>query len=156
MASKRLAEHEQRLIGLEKAINPLLDDDDMVGFSYILSGIVQECKNLPKSAAFHTKVYFEAALKLFNKLTPDYSHIVKVDAKKVVAYYDRVERPMDLGSIEANVKEHRYTTVAAFLRDIEQVMATFIECSILKQQFFVFVDLHQQSNIQRAAQCLYY
>lgn len=56
VASKRLAENENKLIELEKSINPLLDDDDMVGFSHILKEIIQECKNLPKSAAFHAKV----------------------------------------------------------------------------------------------------
>ena len=55
-ATKKLEENEQKLIELEKQINPLLDDDDMVGFSYILLQIVQECKNLPKSAAFHARV----------------------------------------------------------------------------------------------------
>ena len=49
-------EKERKLIALEKAINPLLDDDDMVGFSHILLNIVQACKNLPKSGAFHDKV----------------------------------------------------------------------------------------------------
>lgn len=55
-ASKRIVEKEHRLIRLEKAINPLLDDNDMVGFSFILQSIVQECKNLPKSVAFHNRV----------------------------------------------------------------------------------------------------
>lgn len=52
----RIKENEVRLIELEKMINPLLDEDDIVGFSYILADIVQQCKNLPKSAVFHTKV----------------------------------------------------------------------------------------------------
>lgn len=30
---------------------------------------------------------------------------------------------MDLGTMEQNIKEHKYTTVAAFRRDIEQVAA---------------------------------
>uniref|UniRef100_A0A1I8BD87 Bromo domain-containing protein n=1 Tax=Meloidogyne hapla TaxID=6305 RepID=A0A1I8BD87_MELHA len=55
-ATKKLEENDQRLIELEKQINPLLDDDDIVGFSYILLQIVQECKNLPKSVAFHSRV----------------------------------------------------------------------------------------------------
>lgn len=56
MASRHVAEREQKLIALEKAINPLLDDNDIIGFSFILNEIVQECKNIPKSAAFHFKV----------------------------------------------------------------------------------------------------
>lgn len=56
VASVRLMEREPKLISLEKAINPLLDDNDIIGFSFILNEIIQECKNLPKSVAFHTKV----------------------------------------------------------------------------------------------------
>ncbi len=37
-------------------------------------------------------------------------------------YYNRVKRPMDLGTIEQNIKEHHYTTVESFRRDIEQVI----------------------------------
>uniref|UniRef100_A0A9J2P0D5 Bromo domain-containing protein n=1 Tax=Ascaris lumbricoides TaxID=6252 RepID=A0A9J2P0D5_ASCLU len=99
VASVRLMEREPKLISLEKAINPLLDDNDIIGFSFILNEIIQECKNLPKSVAFHTKV----------------------DAKKVPLYYKKIERPMDLGTMEQNIKEHRYTTVDAFRRDILQI-----------------------------------
>uniref|UniRef100_A0A914H2H9 Bromo domain-containing protein n=1 Tax=Globodera rostochiensis TaxID=31243 RepID=A0A914H2H9_GLORO len=99
-ATKRLEDSEQKLIELEKQINPLLDDDDMVGFSHILQQIVQECKNLPKSAAFHARV----------------------DPKKFPQYNDKIQRPMDLGTIEQNIKDHRYTTVNAFRRDIEQIL----------------------------------
>ncbi|KAL3087271.1 hypothetical protein niasHT_020534 [Heterodera trifolii] len=99
-ATKRLEDNEQKLIELEKQINPLLDDDDMVGFSHILLQIVQECKNLPKSAAFHARV----------------------DLKKFPHYNDKIQRPMDLGTIEQNIKDHRYTTIAAFRRDIDQIL----------------------------------
>lgn len=64
LATRKLTEKERKFIALEKAINPLLDDDDMVGLSHILTNIVQACKNLPKSGAFHEKV----------------------DAKKVISY----------------------------------------------------------------------
>lgn len=33
---------EERLVRLEKAINPLLDDDDQVAFSFILDNIVTQ------------------------------------------------------------------------------------------------------------------
>ncbi|KAI1718220.1 bromodomain-containing protein [Ditylenchus destructor] len=99
IATIRLSDHEDKLIQLEKVINPLLDDNDMVGFSHILKGIVQECKNLPKSAAFHNPV----------------------DGRKVLNYFERIERPMDLGTIEQNVIKHKYTTVADFRRDMEQI-----------------------------------
>ncbi|VDO88180.1 unnamed protein product [Heligmosomoides polygyrus] len=56
LASKRLVEKEQQLMKLEKAINPLLDDNDRVGFGFVLEKIVQACKNIPKSVPFHTRV----------------------------------------------------------------------------------------------------
>ena len=56
IAGQRVQENETKLVELEKQINPLLHEDDMVGFSYILEEIVEACKNVPKSAAFHTKV----------------------------------------------------------------------------------------------------
>ncbi|VDM58753.1 unnamed protein product [Angiostrongylus costaricensis] len=92
LASKRLVEKEQQLMKLEKAINPLLDDNDRVGFGFVLEKIVQACKNIPKSVPFHNRV----------------------DAKKVPFYYEKVSKPMDLGTIEANVKAHRYVTVQEF------------------------------------------
>ncbi|KAE9415430.1 hypothetical protein Angca_006843, partial [Angiostrongylus cantonensis] len=95
LASKRLVEKEQQLMKLEKAINPLLDDNDRVGFGFVLEKIVQACKNIPKSVPFHNRV----------------------DAKKVPFYYEKVSKPMDLGTIEANVKAHRYVTVQEFRDD---------------------------------------
>ncbi|VBB26358.1 unnamed protein product [Acanthocheilonema viteae] len=96
---RHVAEHEQKLIALEKAINPLLDDNDIIGFSFILNEIVQECKNIPKSVAFH----------------------FKVDPKKLPQYYEKIHKPMDLGTMQQNIKEHRYTTVEAFRNDIKQI-----------------------------------
>lgn len=100
LASKRLVEKEQQLMKLEKAINPLLDDNDRVGFGFVLEKIVQACKNIPKSVPFHTRV----------------------DAKKVPFYYQKISQPMDLGTIEANVKAYRYVTVQEFRDDIHQIL----------------------------------
>ncbi|GMT19156.1 hypothetical protein PFISCL1PPCAC_10453, partial [Pristionchus fissidentatus] len=99
IAFKKIMEKEQQLIKLEKAINPLLDENDRVGFSYILAEIIQKCKNIPKSVPFHTKV----------------------DARKAAGYYDRISRPMDLGTMERIVKEYQYTTIKQFLMDIQQI-----------------------------------
>ncbi|VDK86505.1 unnamed protein product [Litomosoides sigmodontis] len=99
MASRHIAEREQKLIALEKAINPLLDDNDIIGFSFILNEIVQECKNIPKSAAFH----------------------FRVDPKKLPQYYEKIHKPMDLGTMQQNIKEHRYTTIEAFRNDVKQI-----------------------------------
>lgn len=37
-----VSQKEDRLVRLEKAINPLLDDDDQVAFSFILDNIVTQ------------------------------------------------------------------------------------------------------------------
>jgi len=99
IGSARIKENEVRLIELEKMINPLLDEDDIVGFSYILSDIVQQCKNLPKSAIFHSKV----------------------DIRKYPNYYDIIKTPIELNTIEQKNKDHLYRTTASFLADIEQI-----------------------------------
>ncbi|KAI6182467.1 Transcription initiation factor TFIID subunit 1 [Aphelenchoides bicaudatus] len=87
------------LLNWKKAINPLLDENDLVGFSYILNDIVQQCKNLPKSVAFHARV----------------------DPKKYPTYYNQIENPMDLGTIEQKIKDKQYKTTASFLADMEQI-----------------------------------
>ncbi|KAF8357351.1 taf-1 [Pristionchus pacificus] len=99
IAYKKIMEREKEFIRLEKAINPLLDENDRVGFSFILEEILQKCKNIPKSVPFHTKV----------------------DARKAAGYYDRISRPMDLGTMEKKVKEYQYQYVKEFLADIQQI-----------------------------------
>ncbi|KAK0416026.1 hypothetical protein QR680_012256 [Steinernema hermaphroditum] len=99
LATKRVAEHDEKLMELEKSINPLLDENDLVGFSFILDKIVQDCRNIPKSFAFHQPV----------------------DARKIARYYDVIKNPIDLSTIEANIKNHKYKTMKAF-RDEFQLM----------------------------------
>lgn len=41
---------------LEKAINPLLDDNDVVAFNYMLLTAVDAAKATPKSHPFHVPV----------------------------------------------------------------------------------------------------
>ncbi|CAJ0959311.1 unnamed protein product, partial [Mesorhabditis belari] len=99
LAAKRVVEKESRLVQLEKQINPLLDDNDRVGFSFILTEIVQKLKNIPKSSSFHQAV----------------------DGKKVPRYYMVIKRPMDLQKIENNAKKHWYTRVEKFENDIKLI-----------------------------------
>lgn len=99
LASKLVTEREQKLMKLEKLINPLLDDNDLVAFCFILDRIIQECKKVPKSFIFHHPV----------------------DKKKYVLYYDKILHPMDLGSMELKCKRHQYETVNGFTRDVELV-----------------------------------
>ena len=98
---KRLAEKEDALIKLEKAINPLLDDDDMVSLSYILTSIVEErMKTMEGSIPFHTPV---------NK-------------KKFKDYYDMISRPMDLSTLQKNALEKQYRSREQFLNDVELIV----------------------------------
>ena len=78
----RLAQNEGRLMTLEKMINPLLDDDNQVALSFILSSIVDKLAMMSESWPFAKPV---------NK------HAVK-------DYYNVVEHPMDLETIRNNVK----------------------------------------------------
>ncbi|KFD62438.1 hypothetical protein M514_10706, partial [Trichuris suis] len=98
-ASRKVAEKERRLMKLEKAINPLLDDNDQVAFSYLLSNIIQQCKCLPKTFPFYQPV----------------------DGRKVKSYYEKVKFPMDLGTMEQKAQRHQYHFLADFLSDVEQI-----------------------------------
>lgn len=78
LSLQRFSEKEDRLMRLEKAINPLLDDNDQVAFSYILETIVtQRLKSIPESWPFHKPV---------NK-------------KFVKDYYNVIKTPIDLDAI---------------------------------------------------------
>uniref|UniRef100_T1J1P4 Transcription initiation factor TFIID subunit 1 n=1 Tax=Strigamia maritima TaxID=126957 RepID=T1J1P4_STRMM len=95
---QRFSEKEDKLMRLEKAINPLLDDDDQVAFSFILENIVQEkLKTVPDSWPFHKPV---------NK-------------KLVKDYYTIIQQPMDFETLSKNIKSHKYHNHVDFLSDIE-------------------------------------
>ncbi|KAG2464652.1 TAF1 factor, partial [Polypterus senegalus] len=54
LCDEKLKEKEDRLVRLEKAINPLLDDDDQVAFSFILDNIVtQKMMAVPDNISKH-------------------------------------------------------------------------------------------------------
>ncbi|CAI5438375.1 unnamed protein product [Caenorhabditis angaria] len=136
LAGKRMVEREDKFIALEKQINPLLDDNDRVGFSHLLCEIVQKCKNIPKSVVFHTKV----------------------DQKKMPLYYMKVLRPMDLGTIENNAKQRMYTTVKQFRDDMEQIYRNSesfngpVERNAYTAKAFEIYELAQQLINEKAEQ----
>ncbi|KRZ28429.1 Transcription initiation factor TFIID subunit 1 [Trichinella pseudospiralis] len=99
VASRLVAEKESRLMKLEKEINPLLDDNDQVAFSFIIGNIIDECKKIPKSFAFHSPV----------------------DVRKVRSYYDKIKNPMDLGTMEMKAKRHQYHSLIDFFNDIHKI-----------------------------------
>ncbi|XP_067663597.1 transcription initiation factor TFIID subunit 1-like isoform X1 [Haliotis asinina] len=96
---KRFAEKEQKLMRLEKAINPLLDDNDQVAFSYILINVVEKMKSVENSWPFHQPV---------NK-------------KLIKDYYEIIKKPMDLKSLLHNAQTHKYHTREAFMEDVELI-----------------------------------
>ncbi|CAG0880440.1 unnamed protein product [Cyprideis torosa] len=96
---RRFQEKEDRLMRLEKAINPLLDDDSSASFSFILDSVVQSIKAMSESFPF----------------------LKAVDRKKVKDYYELIKTPMDIGEIEKNAKGRKYRTRAQFLGDVAQI-----------------------------------
>lgn len=91
---------------LEKAINPLLDDNDQVALSYILESIVEHSlKTIPESWPFHKPV---------NK-------------KFVKDYYEVIKKPMDLDTVTANAKAHKYHSRHEFLADIELMYTNSVQ-----------------------------
>jgi transcription initiation factor TFIID subunit 1 len=96
----RLAEKEERLMRLEKAINPLLDDDDQVALSFIFEKLL------------NTK------LKIVQESWP---FLKPVNKKQVKDYYTIIQRPMDLETITKKVLAHKYHSRAEFLADIQLI-----------------------------------
>lgn len=77
-----LAEKEDRLMRLEKAINPLLDDNDQVALSFIFEKLIGgKLKFMQESIPF---------------LTP-------VNKKHVKDYYTVIRKPMDLETMSKKV-----------------------------------------------------
>lgn len=79
---ERLGEKEDRLMRLEKAINPLLDDNDQVALTFILDNVVN---NKLKS------------------MTEAWPFLKPVNKKLVKDYYNVIKRPMDLETISKKV-----------------------------------------------------
>ncbi|XP_030373648.1 transcription initiation factor TFIID subunit 1 isoform X4 [Scaptodrosophila lebanonensis] len=96
-----LAEREDKLMRLEKAINPLLDDNDQVALSFIFEKLHTQVKQAPESWPF---------LKPVNK-------------KQIKDYYNYIKKPMDLETIGKNIEAHHYHSRAEYMADIELVAA---------------------------------
>ena len=111
---ERLAEKEERFMRLEKAINPLLDDDDQVAFSYVLDNIVNgKLKALPEAWPF---------LKPVNK-------------KFVKDYYSIVKNPMDLETVAKKIKAHKYHNRSEFMHDVELILENSVAYNGAESQF---------------------
>lgn len=126
----RLAEREERLIRLEKAINPLLDDNDQVALSFIFEKIINgKLKTMQESWSF---------------LKP-------VDRKKVKDYYTVIRRPMDLETILKKIKAQKYHSRHEFLGDIELILQNCeqyngLEHTLTSQSRALLNEAHQSVN----------
>ncbi|NXN81179.1 TAF1 factor, partial [Bombycilla garrulus] len=106
LCDEKLKEAKDKLARLEKAINPLLDDDDQVAFSFILDNIVtQKMMAVPDSWPFHHPVN--------KKFVPD--------------YYKVIANPMDLETIRKNISKHKYQNRETFLDDVNLILANSIK-----------------------------
>ncbi|XP_072532738.1 transcription initiation factor TFIID subunit 1 isoform X2 [Salminus brasiliensis] len=106
LCDEKLKEKEERLVRLEKAINPLLDDDDQVAFSFILDNIVtQKMMAVPDSWPFHHPVN--------KKFVPD--------------YYKVIANPMDLENLRKNISKHKYQNREVFLADVSLIHANSVK-----------------------------
>ncbi|CAF4364817.1 unnamed protein product, partial [Adineta steineri] len=98
--------NEDKLMKLEKAINPLLDDDLLVAISYLFERILSEhLMNVENSWPFHHAV---------NKL-------------RFKDYYDIVKTPMDLEKIKNNILKHTYRSRAAMLADVNLLYTNSVQ-----------------------------
>ncbi|XP_052278992.1 transcription initiation factor TFIID subunit 1-like isoform X2 [Dreissena polymorpha] len=96
---RRLAEKEDKLMRLEKAINPLLDDNDQVALSFILETILNQIKAVENTWPF---------------LNP-------VNKKFIKDYYDVIEQPMDMSSILKKIQTHKYHSRETFVADVQLI-----------------------------------
>ena len=82
----KFRDNENTLIQLEKAINPLLDDNDQVAFSYILESILNnDIIPLKESGPF-----------------------LKPVKRQFKQYHEKIKEPMDLGTMCKKVQKHEY------------------------------------------------
>ncbi|PIK49714.1 putative transcription initiation factor TFIID subunit 1 [Apostichopus japonicus] len=97
---KKMAEKNDKFARLEKAINPLLDDNDQVAFSFILDNIITSMKAVPDSWPFH----------------------FPVSTKQVQDYYKIIDKPMDLETMRKSCQQHGYHNTRDFQRHVELIV----------------------------------
>ena len=92
---------ESKYAKLEKKINPLLDDNDQVGFSFLLLEIVHKLKQIPDSTPFH----------------------LPVSKKMAPSYKSKIKFPMDLDTLLKNCTRHAYRTQEAFMNHVNLIQS---------------------------------
>lgn len=95
-ANDQLNSKGKEFTEIEREINPLLDDDPQVGFSWLCENILSSLKAMPESWPFHQPVPV--------KIVPD--------------YYDIIKDPMDLETLKTRCQEQMYQTRDNFAQDV--------------------------------------
>ncbi|VDP35634.1 unnamed protein product [Soboliphyme baturini] len=93
-----ITEKEHEIMLLEKAINPLLDENDQVVFNFILERIVDSCKSILRSLVFHKP----------SELTGK-------------TYYDKVTCLADLDTMKQKCRQRKYCSIDEFVKDAEWI-----------------------------------
>merc|ERR1719474_1717110 len=132
----RFTENEDRLMKLEKMINPLLDDNYQNALTYILDNILNEkIKTMQESWPF---------MKPVNK-------------KQVKEYYEKIKQPMDLETISRKITSHKYHTRQEFVRDMKLIYQNSLafngENSEFTHKAKIIVDTVEDTLVPFAEHC---
>ncbi|CAH8517039.1 unnamed protein product [Heterobilharzia americana] len=95
---------ELKLMRLESLVNPLLDEDDLVGLSYLLQQAIEAMRGVEHSRPFH----------------------IPVDKRRYPDYYKIISNPMDLSTLEKLVKENRFHSREEFFVQTELILSNCI------------------------------
>jgi transcription initiation factor TFIID subunit 1 len=98
MCAEHFEQHSDKFLRLEKAINPLLDDNSLIAFNYLLN-----------------KVYDESIMPIENS----FSFLKPVSKQKYKDYYEIVQNPIDLETIKAKINAKSYKSRDEFVGDFE-------------------------------------
>jgi len=133
---RRFTENEERLMKLEKMINPLLDDNYQNALTYILDNILNEkIKTMQESWPF---------MKPVNK-------------KQVKDYYEKIKQPMDLETISRKITSHKYHSREEFVRDMKLIYQNSLafngENSEFTHKAKIIVDTVEDTLVPFAEHC---
>ena len=110
----KFSDNEEALMRLEKAINPLLDDNDQVAFTYVIKKVLNDTiKSMQESWPF---------MKPVNK-------------KQMKHYYDVIKKPMDLETMGSKADRHAYHSRADFLQDLELIYQNSVTFNGLENDY---------------------
>ncbi|XP_044006030.1 transcription initiation factor TFIID subunit 1-like [Aphidius gifuensis] len=101
LCADKIIEEEEKLMILEREINPFVDDNDETKLAFIFKKIL------------NTTIKLMPEVFPFNK---------PVNKKQYKEYYNIVKRPMDLEKIFTQIDNHMYKNRHVFLQDIKQIL----------------------------------